>query len=617
MTTMSILNSDAGPIGKPLSRVDGRLKVTGHAKYAGENQIPGLAYAVVVSSTIARGKILSFDTAAAEKFPGVIKVFTHENRPNLAWFNSKYKDDDAPKGQHFRPLYDNHILYSGQPIALVVAETFEAARYAASLVRAQYEYAPHITELSRKAHEGFDVGKEKLGFEPPPPPRGKPEEAFAAAPVQISSRYHSAMEHHNPMEPFASTVLYDGDGKLTIWDKTQGILNSHTYVCNVFGLSKKDVRIHSPFVGGGFGSGLRPQYQLFMAAMAALELKRSVRCTLTRQQMFTFGHRPETSQEVALGALPDGALKSVMHEAFAETSMFENYAEVVVNWSGSLYACDNVKLQHKLARLDIYTPLDMRAPGAAHGLFALETAMDELAHELHMCPLALRLKNFAQTDPSNGKPFSSKELRACYEQGAERFGWSKRTSTPRSMRDKNELIGWGMATGVWEAMQMKAAARATLNLAGKLTVSSATSDIGTGTYTVMTQIAAETLGLPIEDVTATLGDSTLPPAPLQGGSFTAASVGAAVHAACEAVVKKLLSIANKIDGAPFAKATRDDIVLIKGFLALKNDPSHAIPFSTLLQHAGVDHLEEEATVAPEYLKQSHYPVPYCTCLRCA
>jgi xanthine dehydrogenase YagR molybdenum-binding subunit len=605
MTTDPLLNTAAGPIGKPISRVDGRLKVTGHAKYAGENHVPDLAYGVVVSSTIARGKIRSIDTAAAEEFPGVVKVFTHENRPNLAWFNSKYKDDDAPKGQHFRPLYDDHILYSGQPIALVVADTFEAARYAASLVQAHYEEAPHVTELACKADDAFDVGKEKEGFEPPPPPRGKPEEAFAAAPVQISRRYHSAMEHHNPMEPFASTVHYEGEGKLTIWDKTQGIVNSHTYVCNVFGLSKKNVRIHSPFVGGAFGSGLRPQHQLFMAVMAALELRRSVRCTLTRQQMFTFGHRPETRQDVALGALPDGTLQSIMHEALAETSSFENYAEIVVNWSGSLYACDNVKLQHKLARLDVYTPLDMRAPGAAHGLFALETAMDELAYQLNMCPLALRLKNFAQTDPSNGKPFSSKELRACYEQGAERFGWSKRNPAPRSMRDKNELIGWGMATGVWEAMQMKAAARATLNLAGKLTVSSATADIGTGTYTLMAQIAAETLGLPIEEVTATLGDSTLPPAPLQGGSFTAASVGTAVHAACEAVVKKLLAIANKI-GAPFAKATRDDIVLMNGCLALKNDPTRAVPFPTLLQHAGVDHLEEEATVSPEYLQQNKF-----------
>jgi xanthine dehydrogenase YagR molybdenum-binding subunit len=256
----------------------------------------------------------------------------------------------------------------------------------------------------------------------------------------------------------------------------------------------------SPFVGGAFGSGLRPQHQLFMAVMAAMQLKRSVRVELSRPQMFSFGHRPETIQRVALGASSDGTLQALIHEAVQESSRFENYVEIVVNWSGQQYQCDNVRLDYKLSRLDLYTPLDQRAPGAATGVPALEVAMDELACALNMDPLTLRLKNYTDIDPNTGKPFSSKELRACFAQGAERFGWSRRNPKPRSMRDGRQLIGWGMASGVWDAMQGQAAARATLGIDGKLVVGSATADIGTGTYTVMTQIAAEVLGLAIEDV---------------------------------------------------------------------------------------------------------------------
>ena len=289
-------------------------------------------------------------------------------------------------------------------------------------------------------------------MEPPPKPRGDADHAFASAAVQLEAEYHVPVEHHNPMEPFATTVIWEHDGTMTVYDKTQGVQNNQTYVRKVFGLSTDEVRVVAPFVGGAFGSGLRPQYQLFLAVMAARELKRSVKVSLTRQQMFTFGHRPETRQRLALGATSDGRLEAVIHEAVAETSQFEEYSENVVNWSGMLYQCDHVRLGHTVVPLDLHTPIDMRAPGAAWGVYALECAMDELAYKLNIDPLELRLKNYAERDQNEDKPFSSKELRACYRQGAETFGWAKRHPQPRSMRDGDHLIGWGMATGVWEAL---------------------------------------------------------------------------------------------------------------------------------------------------------------------
>ena len=296
------------------------------------------------------------------------------------------------------------------------------------------------------------------------------------------------------METHATTVIFEADGKLTIYDKTQGVQNVQRYVANVFGLAEEDVRVLSPFVGGAFGSGLRPQYQLTLAVMAARALERSIRVILTRQQMFTFGHRPGTIQRVALGANRKGSLVAITHDAVAMTSQFEDQQEHVVEWSGLLYKCANTTFTHKLAKLDLYTPLDMRAPGGALGLYAIESAMDELSYELGMDPLELRLKNYSDKDQNEGKRYSSKELRECYRQGAEKFGWADRKSEPGSMRAGNELIGWGMATGIWEAMQEKASAKALLTEDCKLEISSGTSDIGTGTYTMMTQIAAETLG---------------------------------------------------------------------------------------------------------------------------
>ncbi|MGQ9365976.1 xanthine dehydrogenase family protein molybdopterin-binding subunit [Azospirillum sp. A39] len=597
-----------GPIGRPVSRVDGRLKVTGAARYAAEYAVPGLLHGYVVSSAIARGRIVRIDTAAALALPGVVAVFTHENRPRLAWFDRKWQDQDAPKGSPLRPLYDGTILHALQPVALVVAESFELARYAARLVEVEYEAEPHRTDLQAHRDDTYTPGKEKGGFEPPPKPRGDPDRALAESEVRVDATYTQAMEHHNPMEMHAATVHRHDDGTLTVYDKTQGVLNTQTYICNVFGLSKAAVRVKSPFVGGAFGSGLRPQHQLFLAVMAALELKRSVRVELSRPQMFSFGHRPETIQRVALGADRDGTLRALIHEAVQESSRNENYVEIVVNWSGQQYACDNVRLAYELVRLDVHTPLDQRAPGAATGVPAIEIAMDELAHALRMDPIALRLKNHTEVDPNTGHPFSSKELRACFEQGAARFGWARRDPAPRSMREGRELIGWGVAAGTWDAMQGQASARAVLGVDGKLTVSSATADIGTGTYTVMTQIAADVLGLPLEDVTFRLGDSTLPTAPIEGGSWTVSTVGSAVKAVCDRLRDRLLALAAEVEGAPLGGADADAVAFADGHLVLKADPSRRVPIARAMRAGGVHAIAEEAMALPYMLARARHSV---------
>lgn len=606
LTIPSPVNSPGFQIGRSLSRVDGPLKVTGRAKYAGEFPAEGLLHGYIVSSAITKGRITRIDTSEALKLPGVVFVFTHENRPNLAWFDRKWKDDDAPKGSPFRPLYDDQILHAMQPIALVIADSFEAARAGARLAQVEYESVPHETHLHNVEHRAFTPGRDKGGFQPPPKPRGNADQAYIDAPVRLRAEYFQPAEHHNPMEMHASTVVYQDDGTLTIYDKTQGVQNTQQYVTNVFGLPASSVRVISPFVGGAFGSGLRPQHQLFMAVMAATQLKRSVRVELSRPQMFTFGHRPETIQRIRLGAMPDGTLTSLIHEAIQEASQFENYVEVVVNWSGQQYKCDNVRLDYKLARLDVYTPLDMRAPGAATGVPAIECAIDELAYELGMDPIELRLKNFTDINPNENKPFSSKELRACFEQGARRFGWQKRNPQPRSMRDGKHLIGYGMATGVWDAMQGQAAAHARLSSDGKLTVSSATSDIGTGTYTVMTQIAADTLGLDPADVTFKLGDSSLPMSPLEGGSWTVSSVGSAVKAACDGLRAQLLKLAQRFTAEPLASATADQVRFEGGKLIYAADPAHSVSISHILKHTGTPALEESVRSVPYYASQSKY-----------
>jgi xanthine dehydrogenase YagR molybdenum-binding subunit len=589
-------------LGKATSRVDGRAKVTGAAKYAAEHIVPGLAFGFVVASAIARGRIRSIHTAEALAVPGVIDIFTHAHRPKMAASDEKYGDEVAPPGSPYRPLYDDQVRFSGQPVALVVAEDAEIARFAASLVRIDYEQRTHVTDFeagrgrARAVSENGESHTHK---------RGNAARAFDRSPIQVEVEYRMPVEHHNPMEMFGGTAIWEGDNRITIYDKTQGPLNCRNYVANVFGMRRDAVRVLSPYVGGGFGSGLRPQYELPLAMLAARALRRSVQVTLTRQQMFTIGYRAGNIQSLALAAERDGRLTSFRHEWIGMTSQFENFQRSYVTWSSQLYKCDNVALVQKLVKLDHNTPCDMRAPGGAEGLFAIECAMDELAYAANADPLALRLLNYSDKDQIEDKPYSSKELRECYGQGADRFGWSGRNPQPRSMKDGTELVGWGMASGIWEAMQVEASAKAVLTANGSLEIASATADIGPGTYTMMAQLAADSIGVPIENVNARLGDSGLPHAPVEGGSFTTSSVGCAIRAACQAVQKELLRLAQKAPRSPFAGAKLKDVTFAADKIRHKNGAE--ISLVDAMRAGKVDRIEKEATAKPnENSKYAHF-----------
>jgi xanthine dehydrogenase YagR molybdenum-binding subunit len=589
-------------IGTATSRVDGIAKVTGAAKYAAEYNVPGLAHASLVTSTIAKGRVTRVDTSAAMGVRGVLTVLTHENRPPMADKDAGYKDDlTPPNGSPYRPLYDNKIMFDGQPIALVVAETPEIARFAASLVRAEYEAEPHVTDMLGMRDAASSIKDAATPFEAlfvPPRTRGTPEKALAAAAVRHEGEYYVPIEHHNPMELYASTAIYEKGGKLTVYDKTQGVQNVHRYLCGVFGFKPEDIRVMSQFMGGGFGSGLRPQFQVVLAVLAACALKRSVRVVLTRQQMYALGYRPAMIQHIAIGANAGGTLDAITHDAITVTSQYEDFHRQETGWSGLLYKCANARHAHKLVRLNLPTSCDMRAPSAATGMYALESAMDELAIALKLDPLEVRLRCYSDRDQHDDKPYASKALHECYRRGAEAFGWSKRSPGPRSMRDGSDLIGWGVATGVWDAFQAAITVRIVLGANGHAEVACATSDIGTGTYTIMAQVAADMLGLPLDNVSIRLGDSSLPQSPVEGGSWIAASVANGIATTAQAIRDELLRLARQLPNSPLAQAAPDDITLADGKLASKRDPSRTVSVTDAMRHGAIDRIERELTTNP-------------------
>jgi len=587
-------------VGNAINRLEGKAKVTGTAKYAGEYNVPGLLYGYVVNSRITKGKILGIDTIKAKTLDGVVEIFTHENRPKLAWLDLKYKDIDAPRGTAFKPLHDAEIKFNGQPIALVVAKDFETARYASTLVSVQYEEETFETCLEKNLDKARD---RKSG---PPKPTGDFEKEYEKSPVKDSAEYLHSIEHHNPIELFATTTIYEGDGKLTIYDKTQWTINNQVYVANVFGLHFKDVRVLAPFVGGAFGSGLRPQYQLFLCVLASLQLKRNVRVTLDRQQMFPFSHRPPTYQKTRVSANESGKITAMNHFAVSETSEYEDNIEDVVSWSHRLYPAPNTLFEHKLAPLSVHTPLDMRAPGASTGMHAIECTMDALAYKLNVDPLEFRLINYSEKDPSEDKPFTSKELKQCYERAAEKFGWSKRNPVPGSMRNGNKLIGYGMASGIWDAEQYPARVEAILNKEGRLEIHNATTDIGTGTLTVMTQIAADELGLSLEDVIFNYGDSKKPFSMAQGGSSTTASVGVAVVMAVKALKAKLLKKAKAISNSPLKKLKDEEVSFAEGKIILKADRSSLLSFREIIAANKGKAIKTTNLGKPHFLKLRKY-----------
>ena len=587
-------------IGTSLSRVDGVVKVTGKARYAAEYHVPDLLYGVTVVSAITRGRVISIDEETARAVPGVIDILSHLNRPKHAWLNKSWKDQLKIPGEPFKAFHDDTVMFNAQPIAVVVAETFEAARFAASLVEVAYEAEPHNIDFETSLEEKFypKPSKRRDTFHPPKN-HGNAENAFAEAPFQHAGEYHLAVEHQMQMEMHASTVHWHGDGTVTIYDKVQGSQTSQELVASAFGLGAKNVRVVNAFVGGGFGGALRPQWQLQVATMAAIHLKRSVRVVMTRSQMFSHGHRPECTYQIRLGADTEGKLAAVLGDATTSTSRFENNMEDIVTWGMINYACPNVQGSYSIAPRDTYTSADMRAPGAATGMTIFEIAIDELACKAGIDPLAFRLINYSDTDNMNRKPFTSKALRAAYEEGAARFGWAARSPEPRSMKEGRELIGWGIATGLWDANFMKTSASAKLSANGYLEVASASSDIGTGTYTVMTQVAADTLGLPPESIMAKLGDSDLPTAPVEGGSWGAASTGAAVQLACQTIAKKLLEAAYHVDGRPLhGVSSIEELEFVGGEMICRDDPTRRVGLIQAMQAGGLDVVEAQETASP-------------------
>jgi xanthine dehydrogenase YagR molybdenum-binding subunit len=589
-------------IGKEMSRVDGVAKVTGKAKYAAEFKVPNLAYGFIVNGAIAKGTIKSIDTREAEAAGGVIRVFTHQNAPRLgpkrATEAAPPRGNPAEEDKSFRALQSDRIFFNFQPVALVVAETYEQARHAARLVKVTYNAEKHVTD-TEAVRESATV--------PPRTPnrtRGNPQETLRSAPVKVEAEYRIPIEHHNAMEPHAAVAFWQGD-KLTIFDKTQNVYGVREHLASSFDVPAENVNVVSPFVGGAFGSSLRPNYYPALTAMAARELKRPVKIVYTRRQMYTgHGYRPYTIQKISLGADEKGKLVSMIHDVVHNTSSFEQFNDGTTNFTRQVYACPNLYAPVRTASTDLNTPTWMRAPGAVSGMFALECAMDELAYTLKIDPLELRLINYAEFDPESGKPWSSKALRECYRLGAEKFGWSKRKFEPRSMRDGRLLVGWGTATGVWGAFQQAASARIIYRADGTASVASATSDIGPGTYTVMTMIAAEFLGISPDKVQFELGDTKFPRAPAQGGSWTTSSVGSAVQGAALAVTARLLTLANQDASSPFLGVLVDDVEMLDGRLRHKKDETRSLSIADIMRRNNLTEVTEtiESRPSPERAK---------------
>lgn len=532
-------------IGQAVNRVDGRQKVTGGATYAAEFDAPGQAYGAIVRSTVANGRIASIDGTAAERAPGVLAVLTWCNAPRLA-YREHHAPVDPSVGERLHVLQDDRVNHQGQPVALVIAGTLEQAGYAAALVRVAYAPEPATTDVAR-LEPALRTQTDQGAARPSETRRGDPEGALAGAEVKVDWTYVIPRENHNPIELHATIAAWQGD-RLTLWDKTQWVGNVADEIAAVFGIPAENIRVVSPFVGGAFGSGLRPWSHVTLAALGARAVGRPVKIMLSRREMYYgTGYRPHTVQRVALGASRDGRLAAIVHDAWQETSTYEAYSEALLDATRFLHSCPNVYTRHRLAPMNVHTPTWMRAPGEASGVFALECAMDELAVALGMDPVELRLRNEPEQDEFKKLPFSSRSTRECYRIGAERFGWSRRDPKPGSMRDGRWLIGWGMATATYPMHYAPASARARLLPDGTAEVASAASDMGPGTWTSMTQVAADALVLPIGRVRFALGDSQLPKTPPHGGSMTMASVGSAVQAACRKAREDALALGGAND----------------------------------------------------------------------
>ena len=578
-------------IGKPIDRVDGHLKVTGRAKYAAEFAVPDAVHGVLVQSTISAGEIIGFELDQSRALPGVLAIITPDNAPKLTTTGGTQQTVRAPL------LQDMRVRYNGQHVAVAVADSLERAIAAAAAVRVRYRQTEPVTSMDGVLDQAYVPTNFRNGERPPDSKRGDPDGAFAAAPIRLEATYTTPIEHHNPMEMHATIARWDGD-RLTVWTATQGISGAQSSLAALFGIEPDNVHVICPYVGGGFGSKGSTRPPAVLAAMAAKVVGRPVKLIVNRAQMFTSnGYRPRTIQKLRFAADEQGHLVAMRHDGFSQMSepALGEFAEPVGLATEMLYACPNVAVTHRLVATNASLPTYMRAPGLASGNFALESAIDELAMALKMDPLEFRLRNYAETDLHEGKPYASKALRECYRQGAEMFGWSRRSQAPGSMRDGDVLIGWGMATATYPTHRMPAMAHVRLGANGTALVQVGTQDIGTGTYTVMSQIAADTLGLPAERVRFELGDSTFPHAPVSGGSMTVASVGPAVLAACQAVCGKLFDLA-RADGRFGWQNAGDDALRLHDEAVI--GPGGRVAVAELLAQNRMDFIEADSGAKP-------------------
>jgi len=584
-------------VGKPLDRVDGRDKVMGRAKYSAEYALPGLTYGVLKTSDIAKGRIQRIDTSAALKEPGVLAVYTHENLPKLAKTPNDAegkKAIGAPMG--FLPMTSDVIYYAGQPVALVVADTFERATHAARLVRVTYAAEQPIAAYTDPKAKLFNPEKIQDGQADGFTRRGDARAAMASAPVKLTAVYTHAINHHNPMEPGATTAIWEAPDRLTVYESTQGVTRTQKSLFTMLGLQQDQVRVITKYLGGGFGCKGSCWPHTVLTVQAAKALGRPVKLVLTRQQQFTsMGHREDQTQTLSAGATQDGKLLALIHEKTSTTSPWDNYAESNSKIINMLYECPTFEAHYELGRANVMTSTFTRAPGEAPGSFAIECLMDDLAYQLGIDPIEIRLRNHADKDPSTGHAWSSKSLKQCYARGAELFGWSKRNPKAGVMRAGRQLVGWGMATASYPVHNSQGTARVRLYADGHAVVQAGATDLGTGTYTVMTQVAADSLGLPPEKIRFELGDTKLPTAPNSGGSVAAGTVSSSVYMAAQDVWLKLTKMAIQDPKSPLFRAKAEDVETEKGRLQLKKDKAKGEDFAVLMKRAELVDIEGSGT----------------------
>lgn len=560
MATANLPQAEA-IIGAAVPRIDGPLKTTGSARYAVDHDFPNLAHAVAVQSTIGNGRIRKLDASAAEKMPGVLLVIHHGNMEKV--YRLFPQQDDARASETRPPFEDDRIYYWGQYVAVVVAETVEQARAAAQAIRVEYDSeTPNVSPELMKDFKGEMHGSWK---------RGDPDTALTEAPIVIDETYITPVETHNPMEMHGTVAVWEGDN-VTLYECSQGVVNHRIVMAEVLGVPRENVRVISRFIGSGFGGKLFPWPQSTIAAVAARKLNRPVKLSVDRRMMFSnVGHRPLTQQRIRLGATPDGKLTAIRHDFLNHTSMLDDIVERCGEQTPFLYSCANLEVSSGLARRNVGTPTPMRGPGAVPGLFALESAMDELAIKLKMDPLELRLKNDAAMDEGTNRPFSSRHLKECFTTGAEKIGWKQRTPEPGSMRRNGKIVGWGLAGASWGAARIPCTATVELCPNGRICVRCATQDIGTGTYTIFAQVMHAKTGVPLDRIDVFLGDSALPDGPTSGGSMATSAVLPAATNAVDSAIHRLLNIATLSAGSPFFGMKPEALLVSGGRIHVKEE----------------------------------------------